>query len=154
MMKFNLLLTFGVLAAVLSNARALTKEELETIQKDMLVHVKACSEKFGVSIDEIKAAKEKHDIEGMDPCLIGCVFKSTKLVNDEGMYDPDVAIEDSNKYLSSDDDKAKFKDIANDCAKVNDEDVSDGKEGCERSKLLLGCFAKHKSELMPEARRR
>nr|APG32540.1 odorant binding preotein [Conogethes punctiferalis] len=152
MMKLNIFVSVAVLAAVLGNARALTKEELGVIESDMIAHVKKCGEQFGVSDEEIKAAKEKKDIDGIDPCLIGCVFKSTKLINDEGVFDPKVALEHSEKYLSSDDDKAKFKDIADDCAKVNDESVSDGKEGCERAKLLLSCFAKHKDELRPSRR--
>ncbi|KAL0828876.1 hypothetical protein ABMA28_003782 [Loxostege sticticalis] len=149
MAKFTIL-CLGVLAAAISSARALTPEELTKIEGDMLVHVQDCAKKFDVDESDLKKAKEEENIDGVDPCLIGCVFKNIKLVNDKGLYDPDVAIESSKSYLSDDADKAKFAEIAKDCASVNDESVSDGEDGCERSKLLLVCFGKHKHLLMKE----
>nr|QIJ45744.1 odorant binding protein [Glyphodes pyloalis] len=145
-------LCFLLIALIGGCGAALTKEEFANIEADMIAHVKKCGDKFGLSDDDLKDMKEKADIDGVDPCLIGCVFKSLKLINDDGVYVPEVIAEESEKYLSNAEDKAKFKEIASACATVNDEEVSDGKEGCERAKLLLACFAKHKDELHPSRR--
>ncbi|XP_063828910.1 uncharacterized protein LOC135078239 [Ostrinia nubilalis] len=147
MAKF-LVLCLGVLAAAISSTKALTSEELLKIEADMLVYVKDCADKFSVSDDDLKEAKEKENIDNISPCFLACVFKNANLINDKGLYDPEVVTGKlSDKYLSNDEDKAKMAEIAKDCTKVNDESVSDGAEGCERAKHLLGCLAKHKDAL-------
>lgn len=47
----------------------------------MLVHVQDCAKKFDVDESDLKKAKEEENIDGVDPCLIGCVFKNIKLVS-------------------------------------------------------------------------
>lgn len=45
------------------------------------------------------------------------------------------------KYLN------KVSEIGQACSSVNDEPVSDGNEGCERSKLLVDCIIKNKGDV-------
>lgn len=40
-----------------------------------------CSKEHGVSIDELKAAKEAGSADGINPCFMGCVYKKVGVVS-------------------------------------------------------------------------
>ncbi|KAH9636883.1 hypothetical protein HF086_010664 [Spodoptera exigua] len=83
-------------------------------------------------------------------CLVLCVVAvslSGVHINDKGEYDADKALEKLKKFVSNEDDYAKFAEIGKKCASVNEKSVSDGEAGCERAALLTSCFLEHKSEV-------
>ncbi|RVE46997.1 hypothetical protein evm_008381 [Chilo suppressalis] len=150
MAKF-VVLCLGLLAAALS-VKALTKEELDHIKEATLMHFNECNKDFNVSEDDIKAAETQKNMDKIDACLIGCMMKRSHLLDGEGKFDTEKAIELSKSFMKSEDDQKKFAEVVAECAKVNDEPVSDGANGCERSKMVLVCLAKHKAEFVPARR--
>ncbi|XP_059062285.1 uncharacterized protein LOC131855078 isoform X2 [Achroia grisella] len=128
--------------------QALTNEELEKIHASMLKFVEECSEEHGVSVDELKAAKESGNVDSIEPCIIGCVFKKASFIDDDGKFLSDKVKEHSKEYLSQEDDQTLFGTIVDKCASANDEEVTDGDPGCVRSKLVLECFIKNKGEFI------
>nr|UJT42269.1 odorant-binding protein 4 [Tirathaba rufivena] len=136
-----------VLSFALCNVQALSREELDKIQESMLTYVKECSKEYGVSDDELKAVKESGNVEGVEPCLVGCIFKKAGFVDGDGKFLGDKVKELSKKYLANEEDQEKFSSILDTCAAANDDEVPEGDPACVRSKLALECFTKHKGEL-------
>nr|QRF70938.1 odorant binding protein [Semiothisa cinerearia] len=107
---------------------------------------KSCSKEFGISLEDVEATKEnKSDI---DPCFIKCILKSNKLIDDKGMFDPKQGMEIAEMFITNPDELAKIKKVSDTCQSVNDEKVSDGEKGCERSVLLMQCLMENKSQLL------
>ncbi|XP_013191566.1 uncharacterized protein LOC106135739 [Amyelois transitella] len=146
-MSVRFVLCLAVVAVALSGVVTLTPEEESSIRGHLREFVNECSKEYGISEEQLKTAKENKNVDGIEPCAIGCVYKKAKFINDQGLYDVDKAKEISAKYVNSEDDRKKFAEIADDCSAVNDESVSDGDKGCERAKLLLSCMFKHKDAI-------
>ncbi|XP_053608370.1 uncharacterized protein LOC128674083 [Plodia interpunctella] len=146
-MSLRLVLSLAFVAVAFSKVLALSDEEKAAIHGSVLKFVQECSTEYNISEEKLKEAKEKKSTEGIEPCAIGCVFKKAKFINDQGLYEPERAKEIGAKYVNAEEDRKKYAEIADECASVNDESVSDGDKGCERAKLLLACMAKHKDAL-------
>nr|QEI46795.1 odorant-binding protein 11 [Galleria mellonella] len=143
----NSFLCLVILGIAVSNVTALTNDELDKIHESMVVFIKECSKEFGVSDDELKAAKESGNVDGVEPCLIGCVFKKANFIDGDGKFLPDKVKENAKKYLSQEEDQTLFGSVVDTCAAANDEEVTDGDAGCVRSKLVFECFIKHKGDV-------
>nr|QID58961.1 odorant-binding protein [Galleria mellonella] len=103
-----------------------------------LGHVMECNEEF--KIPRIKLSEMKtDDIGDIDPCLFACVFRNTGLLDDKGMYNPEVNDELKNAF-ETDTYIKKFDGIIKGCSYVNDKSVSDGAKGCERAVMVLYCL--------------
>nr|UDM59894.1 putative odorant binding protein 7 [Corcyra cephalonica] len=144
-MKMKSILCLFVLGIALCNVNALTREELDKIQASMLTFIKECSKEYGVSDDELKAVKESGNIEGVEPCLIGCVFRRAGFIDGDGKFLTEKVKELSKKYLSNEEDQNKFDSIADSCA--SEDAAPEGDPACSRSKQVFQCFAKHRGEL-------
>ncbi|CAG9788064.1 unnamed protein product [Diatraea saccharalis] len=126
--------------------KALSKEELHDISSSLIADFHECTKEFEISADDIKAAKAEKNIDKLDPCFIGCAFKRSGVVNEKGLFDKEKVLSFVNENLKNEDDKKMLSEIVEDCSKVNDEPVTDGENGCERSKLVLLCMMKHKDD--------
>nr|ALT31647.1 odorant-binding protein 17 [Cnaphalocrocis medinalis] len=110
------------------------KEGLQMLEEEALQQAEICMEKLALDEQSIKTENGE-----LDPCLLACIFKGFDMINSDGMFvfeavDP--------KYLVGIEDKETVLKITKECASVNEEKVSDGKEGCERATLLLKCLTK------------
>ncbi|CAG9583157.1 unnamed protein product [Danaus chrysippus] len=148
MMSLKFLFVFGVLAVSLRNARAISDEDRNKIHTAVLPHVAECSANFGVTEDDIKAAKEAGTLGTFNPCLMGCVLKKIEVIDDKGLFDVDKAVELTKKYFSDEADQKKAEEIITTCKSVNDKEVGDGEKGCERAGLLLQCFLPFKDAFL------
>nr|UWL63327.1 odorant binding protein 38 [Pagiophloeus tsushimanus] len=146
MSKFTLLSVCAL--AVLSNVYALSDETKTAFQEAIKPLIEECSEAHGISMDEIKAAKEAGTSSGLKPCFLGCVLKKGNILNDKGEYDVDAALKVIKKYISDEEEFSKFAEVGKKCASINDEAVPDGAEGCERAKLLLSCIHQNKDGIL------
>ncbi|XP_046968258.1 uncharacterized protein LOC124535900 [Vanessa cardui] len=76
-------------------------------------------------------------------CLLACGYKKLGNMNSDGMYDTEAGYKLAELVKSGKaDDSKRFenaKKLVDICSKVNDETVSDGKEGCERAALIFKC---------------
>lgn len=148
MSKFTCIVLCVVAASLTKVSQAaVSEEEKEAFREAMAPIIAECSEEHGVSEADIKAAKEAASADGIKPCFLGCVMKKIEVLDSKGLYDAETGLGKLKKFVKDEADFAKFEDIAKKCLKVNEESVSDGEEGCERAKLILGCFIDHKVEM-------
>ncbi|KAL4711164.1 hypothetical protein ACJJTC_009535 [Scirpophaga incertulas] len=147
-MSWLTILCLGIVVSC-GGVKAVSKEEIHMIEEVMHMHFHECNKQYGVSDDDLKAVKEQKNINLLDPCLIGCVFKKANLISDNGIFTEKKLIEDVKKYLMNEEDQTKAIEVINKCLSVNDAEVSDGDQGCERAKLLMICFVKNKNHLIP-----
>uniref|UniRef100_A0A2A4K7S4 Odorant binding protein n=1 Tax=Heliothis virescens TaxID=7102 RepID=A0A2A4K7S4_HELVI len=141
--------TFLVMCVV---AVSLTKvhagdEERAKLHEAIKPIVDECIKEHGVSLDDLKAAKEAHSIDGIKPCFLGCVYKKVEILNSKGEFDPEHALEKLKEFVSNEDLLSKIEEVGNTCKSVNDKPVSDGDAGCERAALLTACFLEHRAEI-------
>ncbi|XP_050550074.1 general odorant-binding protein 28a isoform X2 [Spodoptera frugiperda] len=81
-------------------------------------------------------------------CFVACVFKKTGMLDSKGMYDAENSIAMTQKDFANDPKRLEgSKKLLETCKKVNDETVSDGEKGCERSVLLHKCFVETAPQL-------
>uniref|UniRef100_A0A0K8TUW2 Odorant Binding Protein n=1 Tax=Epiphyas postvittana TaxID=65032 RepID=A0A0K8TUW2_EPIPO len=144
MAQIRVLILVAVVCAVMKKSHAVTEEEHKEMHELMMPIVVECSEQHGSKPDDIIAVKESKDVDGMDSCLIDCVFKKIGIMNDDGMFVVEKFTENMNKIMKKDGDSAKIDDLAKHCASVNDKDSDDK---CGRSKALLACLMEQKDAL-------
>ncbi|KAH9636884.1 hypothetical protein HF086_010665 [Spodoptera exigua] len=84
-------------------------EDKIAIMSAMKPIVDECAKKHGVTLEALLAAKASGKIDGIEPCFYSCL-------NSKGEYDVDNSLVKLKKYISSDDDYAKFSQIGKDCA--------------------------------------
>ncbi|XP_022827156.1 uncharacterized protein LOC111356886 isoform X1 [Spodoptera litura] len=144
MSKFTCLV-LCVVAVSLSGVHA-TAEEKAAFIEAVKPYVQECSKEHGVTPEDIKSAKAAGNADGINSCFLSCVYKKAEVITEKGEYDVDKALEKLKKFVSNEDDYAKFANIGKKCASVNEKSVSDGEAGCERAALLTSCFLEHKSE--------
>ncbi|VVC94443.1 unnamed protein product [Leptidea sinapis] len=116
----------------------------------LLPTVQECSQKYGITQEDIKKAKESGNIDNVDQCMLACIFKKTGVINEGGQFDVEKSTEMVKKYVSDANEQAKAIDILGKCASVNDQPVGDS-DGCDRSKQLFECLKPFKKEF--ESRR-
>ncbi|XP_026730653.1 uncharacterized protein LOC113495856 [Trichoplusia ni] len=146
MSKFTCLF-LCIVAASLTKVSAITDEEKAAIRALMQPIIAECSEEHDVSEGDIETAKETANADAIKPCFLGCILKKTNVIDDNGKYDVETSIEQMKKLIKSEEDIEKLEKIGKECSAVNDKEVSDGEEGCERAKLLIACYFEHKSEV-------
>nr|QCF41938.1 odorant binding protein [Athetis dissimilis] len=147
MSKFTCIVLCVVAASLVKVSHAVTEEEKAAFREAMAPVIAECSEEHGVSESDIAAAKEAMSADAIKSCFLGCVMKKTEAVDAKGLFDADAGLSKIRKYVSSDDDFAKFEKIGKLCMSVNEKEVSDGEAGCERAKLVLACFLEHKADI-------
>ncbi|CAK1543055.1 unnamed protein product [Leptosia nina] len=146
MLSFRLaLLCVGLFAVAFKRAEAISQADKMKIYAVMLPTVQECSKNFGVSEEDIKKAKEAGNVDGLNQCLLACVFKKAGVINDAGQFDVEKSKELISKYLSDSNEQAKAQEVIGKCVSVNDQPVGDS-EGCDRSKLLFDCLMPFKKE--------
>nr|ARO70166.1 Odorant Binding Protein 7 [Dendrolimus punctatus] len=141
----SLYFVFMCLGALVANTFAITQEEITKLREVMRPIVSSCADQYGITLEQVIEARKAGTIEQLNPCLSECVFKKTGVINDKGLYDADIAIEKSKKYVTDPAEVEKINTIHKACIAVNDAPVGDSKD-CERAKLLLSCLVKHKGD--------
>ncbi|CAD0197734.1 unnamed protein product [Chrysodeixis includens] len=131
----------------LEHKYAVTDEEKAAIRDVLQPIITECSEEHGVSEGDIEAAEKAANAEAIKPCFLGCILKKTNVLDSHGKYNMEESLEQLKKFVKSEEDIAKFEEVGKLCSSVNDQEVSDGEEGCERAKLLIACYFEHKAEM-------
>ncbi|KAL0828882.1 hypothetical protein ABMA28_003788 [Loxostege sticticalis] len=73
-------------------------------------------------------------------CLIACAHKMDGIMNAQGLYDLEHAYKLAELLKNGDEKRLENgRKLAEECAKVNDVEVSDGEKGCERAGLIFKC---------------
>ncbi|XP_012547441.1 odorant-binding protein 4 isoform X1 [Bombyx mori] len=102
-----------------------------------------CSKDHPVTTEELRMHKHELPDSKNAKCLMKCVFRKCNWLDSKGMYDINAAYASSTKDFS--DDKTKQENankLFDTCKSVNEENVGDGEEGCDRSLLLAKCLTK------------
>ncbi|XP_026730661.1 uncharacterized protein LOC113495864 [Trichoplusia ni] len=146
MSKFTCLVLCAVAVSLSSVYAKVTDEEKAAIRAAIAPLIAECSEQHGVSEDDIKAAKESHNADNLNPCFMGCFFKKSGIFDAEGKLDLESGMTKLQKYVKDPAAISKFEEVGKQCASVNDQAVSDGDAGCERAKLLVACALEHKAD--------
>ncbi|CAH0625400.1 unnamed protein product [Chrysodeixis includens] len=124
-----------------------TDEEKAAIRAAVAPLIAECSQQHGVSEDDIKAAKESHSADNLNPCFMGCFFKKAGIFDADGKLDIATGLTKLQKFVKDPETVSKFEQVGKECASVNDQAVSDGDAGCERAKLLVACALEHKTDI-------
>nr|WKF45295.1 odorant binding proteins OBP18 [Peridroma saucia] len=146
MSKFTCLVLCLVAASV-SRVYAGEEENKAAFREAIKPIIDECSKEYGVSNDDIDAAKTAGSADAIKPCFLGCVYKKAEVFNAKGEYDVDNALIKLKKFVPDESKFAQFAEIGKKCASVNEKPVSDGEAGCERGSLLTACFLEHKAEI-------
>ncbi|KAJ2951799.1 hypothetical protein O0L34_g13964 [Tuta absoluta] len=75
------------------------------------------------------------------PCFMACVTRKLGILDGEGNYNYDEVMRKSRRLLSQKE-QTNFQKFLPGCDNVNTVKVGDGKEGCERAKLIYNCLIK------------
>nr|ALT31645.1 odorant-binding protein 15 [Cnaphalocrocis medinalis] len=141
----KLVFTVFCVQALLSEVMGFKKEEV-------IVKMQECLGIMGLEPEDVKRGWREGDL---DPCFLACFYKATKVINSDGMFDMDHTINSLKEAEILEEDKERLSKISMDCVIVNEEEVLDGVEGCERSKLLFDCIrtglGPHQSEMSKNA---
>ncbi|CAH0726964.1 unnamed protein product, partial [Brenthis ino] len=101
----------------------------------------ACTKDYSVDMKDLLSLQKlviptKPEVK----CLLACAYKDAGTMNSKGLYDLEAGYKIAEMMKNGDEKRLenarKFADI---CAKVNDEEVSDGEKGCERAVLIFKC---------------
>nr|QOV03025.1 odorant binding protein 9 [Apocheima cinerarius] len=143
MAKLNCVVILGVVAFI-STVSALSEADRKAIEAALIPIIVECGSKFKIAKDNVLAAKEVTDIDALNPCFIACCLKKMKTINDNGYFAPEVVKSQNAKYIHDKELVKKLDTVSDTCVPVYDQAVSNGAEGCDRAKLLLGCMKEHK----------
>ncbi|CAB3244374.1 unnamed protein product [Arctia plantaginis] len=141
--------TFAVLMVCLARSSVhagLTKEEIATMLDITKPHLEECSKEHGVSLDNLKEIEDETN-ENFS-CFMSCFLKKIEVFDEKGIFDPKKSKENARSFIKNEETLTLFDKVADECSKVNDAEVSDGIEGCERAKLLSDCWKEHLGKLM------
>ncbi|CAB3244359.1 unnamed protein product [Arctia plantaginis] len=108
-----------------------------------------CNKDYPITQEEMQMLqKQKMPNSKNARCLIGCVFKRAKYMDDKGMFDEESAIAQAKKNHEGDATKIEnSKKLMEICRKVNSEPVEDGEAGCDRAQLLFKCFQRKRTSV-------
>nr|QRF70926.1 odorant binding protein [Semiothisa cinerearia] len=150
MAKVHCVLLLGVVAAAFSVVSAgISDADKETIKALLGPILKECGKEHGVTEEDILAAKKTHDVDALDSCFYRCFFKKIGLIDDQGLYAVETAKENHKKYIKDEEFLKKVDAVTDECSVINEKEVSDGTEGCDRAKLLINCLKEHKDSINP-----
>ncbi|XP_072932034.1 general odorant-binding protein 28a-like [Epargyreus clarus] len=140
MLGFRSFVLCAVLAIGLTSVNGLSDEEKGAIKALVLPFLAECGKDYGVTEEEIKAAKEAGTLKDLNPCLISCVFKKVGIFDSKGQFDEEKATELTTKFLNDGEEQKKALEVIHTCSSVNEQAVNDGDKGCERATLMIECY--------------
>ncbi|CAG4961910.1 unnamed protein product [Colias eurytheme] len=121
---------------------AMTDEEAKA---DFAKAIMACAKDASVDMSDIMSLASlivptDHKVK----CVLACAYRKKGSLNAQGMYDIDGAYALAETMMKGDEVRIKKgKELADVCAAVNDEKVSDGEKGCDRAALMFKCGVKN-----------
>ncbi|XP_022826958.1 uncharacterized protein LOC111356721 [Spodoptera litura] len=126
-----------VVAVSLSSVQADDKNSKPEFNLDTITF--ECAQKFDISEEQFSKTIMALDASLLAPCFWSCCFTKVGVLNSEGQYDSDSTLNLAKNMFKNEEYK-KVEEILKKCVSVNDESVSDGSAGCERSFLLASCM--------------
>ncbi|XP_072932147.1 uncharacterized protein [Epargyreus clarus] len=98
--------------------------------------------------DLIKLQNLKMPTKSESKCLLACSYRKIGTLSEKGTFDLEKMYKLAEESKEGDEKAiANGKKLADICLKVNDETVSDGEKGCERSALMFGCVIENAPKL-------
>ncbi|CAH1636941.1 unnamed protein product [Spodoptera littoralis] len=138
MVKVTYIILF-VVAVSLSSVQADDKNSKPEFNLDTIAF--ECAQKFDISKEQFSKAIMTFDASVLAPCFWKCCFMKVRVLNSEGQYDFDTTLNLAKDIFKNKDKQYEMvEEILKKCVSVNDESVSDGNAGCERSSLLASCM--------------
>uniref|UniRef100_A0A0K8TVI0 Odorant Binding Protein n=1 Tax=Epiphyas postvittana TaxID=65032 RepID=A0A0K8TVI0_EPIPO len=113
----------------------------EEIKIEFTKYVMKCQKDHPVEISEIMALQSFVVPKNKDTkCLLACAYRAEGSMTAAGLYDLEHGYKVAELTKNGDEKRfANAKKLADICAKVNDEAVSDGEKGCDRAALMFKC---------------
>ncbi|XP_026330786.1 uncharacterized protein LOC113238216 [Hyposmocoma kahamanoa] len=143
-MIMKYVLCLAVLVVSLRNVKARLSAESETALTEYgQGYLSECAKELNLDLEHLKPS----DIQDKDKCLFTCTAKKMGVINGEGKFDLDKVLEILVGLVKNLEDYKTLETIAKSCISVNDEKVSDGVKGCERTFLAVSCVTKQKELL-------
>nr|ALI31275.1 odorant binding protein 1 [Grapholita molesta] len=139
-------LVMAIVAACVNNCSAITEEQKEFIKEKLKANALACGSELGFAKEQLTQWKEQKTSDDSNKCFIACMFKKSGLLDDQGLYSEEKALEKVKTYVS----EARQEELAKaakTCSAVNEQSVSDGSAGCDRALLLFKCIQEQKELL-------
>nr|AOG12872.1 odorant binding protein [Eogystia hippophaecolus] len=105
-----------------------------------------CNKDYPITPDEVQTMMQKYQIPNSKnaKCLMACVYRKVNWLDSKGTFDVDSANSMMEKEHADDPAKMeKAKKLFEICKKVNDEPVTDGNEGCDRSAHMFQCLVEN-----------
>ncbi|GBP34881.1 hypothetical protein EVAR_26470_1 [Eumeta japonica] len=104
-----------------------------------------CNQEIPLTVDEMRTLHEHKLPPGESPkCLLACVYRKANWLDDQGMFVSDsVRAIIETDYKDEPEKQNNVKQLFEQCSKVNEEKVSDGTKGCDRSALLFECLTQN-----------
>uniref|UniRef100_A0A1V1WC53 Odorant binding protein 5 n=2 Tax=Mythimna separata TaxID=271217 RepID=A0A1V1WC53_MYTSE len=140
-------LSLGAVLLCLGSASALTPEEESSLKEALHPFVLECADEYGIPEEKFEEAKAKGSADDIDPCFISCFLKKAEFFDGDGKLDVEKTNAFVKAHLTSEHVIKFFEAVGGECAKVNDEEVTDGDKGCDRAKLLFDCIQELKSKI-------
>ncbi|XP_075977191.1 uncharacterized protein LOC142977277 [Anticarsia gemmatalis] len=138
---FKTVISFGIFAAFLTYAQAISDEQQAQIQAKFVEFGSECIKNHPVSFEDLTSLRQKVFPEsGNAGCFTACIFNKIGLFDDKGTLSHTTALESAKKVFEDKEELKSIEEFLTACAKVNEEAVSDGEKGCERAKLAYKCY--------------
>ncbi|CAH0726966.1 unnamed protein product, partial [Brenthis ino] len=109
----------------------------------------ACTKDYSVDMKDLLSLQKliiptKPEVK----CLLACAYKKAKTMNSKGLYDLEAGYKIAEMTKNGDEKRLEnARKLVDICAKVNDEEVSDGEKGCERAVLIFKCLTENAPKL-------
>nr|ASA40074.1 odorant-binding protein 36 [Helicoverpa assulta] len=102
----------------------------------------ACNNEHPITAEEMMMLKENKLPDSPNAkCMVACIFKKTGMMDSKGMYDAATTISMMEKDYADNKEKLdSSKKLLESCKNVNDQAVTDGDKGCDRSMFIFKCL--------------
>ncbi|XP_063894728.1 uncharacterized protein LOC110378733 [Helicoverpa armigera] len=102
----------------------------------------ACNNEHPITAEEMMMLKENKLPDSPNAkCMVACIFKKTGMMDSKGMYDAATTISMMEKDYADNKEKLESsKKLLESCKNVNDQAVTDGDKGCDRSVFIFKCL--------------
>uniref|UniRef100_A0A2A4K9G9 Odorant binding protein n=1 Tax=Heliothis virescens TaxID=7102 RepID=A0A2A4K9G9_HELVI len=102
----------------------------------------ACNNEHPITAEEMMMLKENKLPDSPNAkCMVACIFKKTGMMDSKGMYDAATTISMMEKDYADNKEKLEnSRKLLESCKNVNDQTVTDGDKGCDRSMFIFKCL--------------
>ncbi|XP_041981304.1 uncharacterized protein LOC121734759 [Aricia agestis] len=142
--KFLVLCVFYLALFQHKTKAAITAEQRSMIKEHFQLLEATCFKEFPISDDDATTLRAKKLASGPNvPCFLGCIFKQIGMINDDGNLEKETVMSRAKQVFNTDEELQLLSDYLHSCIGINDNPVTDGNKGCERSAMAFECLIKN-----------